>query len=87
MSKSKHMAIRMQQRGISELQRLMLVHFGEYYLQKGGTELVMMSHESAMKIRKALEDIEKMAMIIGEDSSEITVMHKTKSIRHTGLVA
>jgi len=87
MKKTVHSQARMKQRGISELQRLLLIHFGEYHLQKGGTNLVNMPYEQIAALRQAIDRLDKVTIVITEDAEEITVMHQVRRIRHTELVA
>ena len=87
MKKTVHSQARMKQRGISELQRLLLIHFGEYHLQKAGTNLVNMPYEQIAALRQAIDRLDKVAIVITEDAEEITVMHQVRRIRHTELVA
>jgi peroxiredoxin len=84
---TEHAKKRMQQRGISELQTRIIEEFGVEQYQKGGSYLMYLPTKTILDIRHALDKIERVRMVRGDEEKIITTMHQTCKIRATEYAA
>jgi hypothetical protein len=84
---TEHAQKRRQQRGISELQIELLDAFGLARLQKGGCTLVHIPEEKLRALRRALDGLEKLALVKSPTEQVITAMHLDRRVHATQYVA
>ena len=78
-----HAKRRLQQRGINELQTRIIEEFGVECYQKGGGNLMFLKSRTISELRQALDKIEKVVLVRGDEGKIITAMHQTRKIRST----
>jgi hypothetical protein len=84
LDRTTHAKKRLQGRGISSEMELLIEIFGEAEMQKGGTELLKIPTKVLKKLRKAIDKIENVTLVINpEMNSLITALHQDKKIRTT----
>jgi len=84
LGRTTHAKTRLQQRGISSEMELLIQIFGEAEMQKGGTELLKIPTKVLKKLRKAIDKIENVTLVINPElNSLITALHQDKKIRTT----
>lgn len=81
-SYSSHARKRMQQRAISYIQIKLIEAFGMYRYQKGGSYHAFIPDKSIKELRHALNKIQNVSAIYGDDNALITVMHGTRKSRY-----
>ncbi|MCA8947610.1 MAG: hypothetical protein KDB29_15345 [Planctomycetes bacterium] len=86
-SATAHARARMQQRGISELQLLLIKHFGVNRYQKGGNDLNFIPRKTLKQLRHAIDKLDGKAAVFGEAEATVTVMEKTRRIHTTDYAA
>lgn len=86
-SATAHARARMQQRGISEYQLLLIKHFGETRYQKGGSELSFITKKTLAQLRYAIDKLEGKAAVFGDGEATVTVMEKSRRIHTTDYAA
>lgn len=84
---TEHAKKRMQQRGISELQTRIIEEFGVEQYQKGGSYLMYLPTKTISDLRHALDKIERVRMVKGDEEKIITTMHQKCKIRVTEYAA
>lgn len=84
---TEHAQKRRQQRGVSEMQIQLISCFGSDQYQKGGCTLARISDETLREIRRALDGLEKVALIKSPEERVVTIMHQNRHIRATQFVA
>lgn len=82
-----HAKKRMQQRGISYLQFRIIEQFGVECYQKGGSSLMYLPSKTLAELRHALDKIDRITMVAGDEDWIITAMHQTRKIRNTEIVS
>ncbi len=85
-SLTRHASARMQQRGIDDTQIQLIEIFGDAHYQKGGTDHLYISRKVMKALRHAIDKLEAVSLIIGEEDKIITVMHQSRKIRSTQFV-
>lgn len=78
-----HAAQRCQQRGISDLQVMLVSPFGEDHYQTGGCTLSFIPRRRLRALRGALDKLEAIALVKTPQETVATVMHLHRPIRHT----
>lgn len=78
---TEHSKKRMQQRGISSLQTHIIEAFGIERYQKGGSSLMYLPANIIAELRYALDKIENVTLVRGDEGKIVTAMHQTRSIR------
>ena len=86
-SATAHARARMQQRGISELQILLIKYFGVTRYQKGGCELSFVPEKTIAQLRHAIDKLLGVSVVIGEEEKVVTAMHKSRRIHTTDYAA
>lgn len=71
-----HAKERMQQRAISELQIRLINEFGQREYQKGGSELGFIPQKMLAELRRAIDNLGKVAVVFGESDRVITALHQ-----------
>jgi hypothetical protein len=84
---SKHAQRRLQQRGISEDVVRLIEAFGRFHYQKGGSELAYIDNKRVSELRKALDKVAGVQLVISESNKVVTAMHQTRRARTTQYVA
>lgn len=84
---TEHAKKRMRQRGISGLQTRIIEEFGIERYQKGGSSLMYLPAKTITELRHALDKIEHVTLVQGNEGKIVTAMHQTRSIRSTDYVA
>lgn len=80
--KTSHAKSRVQQRGVTPEMEMLIQIFGEADLQKGGTELLRLSPKVIKKLRKAVDNIQNVSLVINPEQNRlITAFHQDKKIR------
>lgn len=82
-TRTTHAQARMQQRAISELMINLVLEFGRYRLQKGGTSVVEVDAKQLVKLRRAVDKLGNVRVVLGKDDELITVMHGNEKVRST----
>ena len=84
---TQHAQMRMQQRGISQMQIELLRQFGKDYHQKGGCVWCYIPEKQLSLLRKAIDKMGNLAMVKDSEEGAITVMHVTKRVKKTNYAA
>jgi len=84
---TEHAQKRRQQRGISEMQIQLISYFGSDRYQKGGCTLAQIPEGTLRELRRALDGIDKLALIKSPDEKVLTVIHQDRRISSTQFVA
>lgn len=84
---TEHAQKRKQQRGISDLQVDLIRYFGSDHYQKGGCSLSYIDEKTIVKLRLAIDKLDKVAMVKTPSESIATVMHMDRRVRKTLYVA
>jgi hypothetical protein len=87
LSITKHASARMQQRAITDLQIRLIEVFGVGFFQKGGTEKLHINKEMLDRLRRAIDKLENVTLIVDEAGKIITAMHQTRKVRSTQYAA
>jgi hypothetical protein len=75
---TQHAQARAQQRGISNLQIELLRVFGEDSYQKGGTCVSYIPDKTRALLRRALDNLDTVAMVKDGSGNAITLLHMDK---------
>ncbi len=78
-----HAKKRMQQRGISAMQIRIIEQFGVERYQKGGSNLMYLPSKAIAELRHALDKIERVTLVAGDEGWIVTAMHQTRNVRST----
>ncbi|MCF0254469.1 MAG: hypothetical protein HUK26_09070 [Duodenibacillus sp.] len=78
---SVHAASRQRQRGVSDLQLELLTRYGALSRQKGGSKLCTISGRELARLRRALDGLDGLGLVISEENTCITVERLTSSVR------
>ena len=84
---SEHAQRRLQQRAISDDMVRLINAFGRYHYQKGGSEIAYIDSKRVSEIRKALDKVDGVQLVISESNEVVTAMHQTRKTRTTRYVA
>lgn len=84
---TEHAKKRLQQRAINEDMVRLIEVFGKYCYQKGGTHIATIDGKRISELRKALERLSGVQLVIGESNQVVTAMHRTRKTRTTRYVA
>lgn len=82
-----HARKRMQQRGINDFMVRLVEEFGQWQYQKGGAHVVEISRKDLAKLRKAIDKVDGVKLVVGEGDRMITGMHDYKKTRTTQYTA
>lgn len=78
-----HASQRMQQRGISQLQVMLIKQFGKTQYQKGGDSLSYVPRQILADLRRAIDKLDGVVLVLGEGEKVVTAMHMGRRIRTT----
>ncbi|MET0029675.1 MAG: hypothetical protein ABW101_18740 [Candidatus Thiodiazotropha sp.] len=81
--KTLHAKQRMQDRGISDLQERLIREFGDFRYQKGGANIAYIPNKLLADLRKAIDKIGGVTLVLGESDKLVTAMHQNVKIRTT----
>lgn len=84
---SKHAQRRLQQRAISDDMVRLIETFGRFHYQKGGSEIAYIDNTRLSELRKALDKVAGVQLVISESNEIVTAMHQTQKTRTTRYVA
>lgn len=84
---TEHAQRRKQQRGISDLKEQLILTFGEDHYQKGGSYLCVIPDRKLAELRKAIDQLQGIALVKGENDRVITAMHQDKRVHKTAYAA
>lgn len=83
MNLTAHAQQRKQQRGVSDLQIQLVQVFGDDHYQKGGGSLCYINKRKLIQLRHAIDKLENLALVKGNEEKLLTVMHKDHRIHMT----
>jgi len=84
---SEHAQRRLQQRAISDDMVRLIEAFGRYHYQKGGSEVAYIDSKRISELRKALDRVAGVQLVVSESNEVVTAMHQTRKTRTTRYVA
>ena len=84
---TQHAAKRMQPRGINETVVCLLETFGQARYQKGGADVIVMTVRELGELRRAVDRLNRVCLIKGDDGRVVTVMHVDRPTKTTQHVA
>ena len=87
LSLTQHAQTRMQQRAISEMQARLIQEFGQYEYQKGGTQYAFIPEKTLAELRRAIDKLTGVCLLLGESDKVITAMHQNQRVRRTEYAA
>lgn len=82
-----HAQRRMSQRAISEMQVRLIEEFGNYEYQKGGTHLAFIPEKCLADLRRAIDKLSGITVVLGECDKVVTTFHKNHRTHKTLLTA
>lgn len=82
-----HARQRLQQRAISEMQVRLIREFGQYEYQKGNSHFAFIPEKNLAELRRALDKLAGVALILGESDRVVTAEHQYRRIRRTQYAA
>lgn len=77
----------MQQRGINDLMVRLVLEFGKVQYQKGGGSIAEITNKDIAKLRKAIDKVGGVQLVLGEEDRLVTVMHGYTKVRATQYMA
>jgi hypothetical protein len=81
--RTRHAQKRIQQRGINDFMVRLVLEFGKFQYQKGGSSVVEIGKKDIAKLRRAVDKVQDVRVVLGDEDQVISVLHGYEKIRAT----